>query len=766
MTGMRSHQYLKRGAIRIAPLFLTLFLLLAGIFGATTVTADVSIAISGSFYLQKFQIPQGSFVGGPSIDVVVFNEGTEPFGVRMRTETPTGVNIYLSNYDFVLEAGGQQQVIVAVEVTPDALPGEYTIGVAAEAYVDGTGGIQVMGSAAQRAPLLVVGESATVVADTVGPSGQPIAATIRLFKVIDGADYEFAYSTTGHLEATVSPGHYRAEAYSNGELLAEEEFDVAAGQESSLTLTINTMYFEGFAINPAYNTETGELGYVQVAYTVTNVYQEVANAEVKLMVTLNGTPLEETSILSLNPFNVGRMGVPYNYSPANGWQGGTYGFSLRLYVDGQLYAGTQEQTLELGGGGSSTNWLIFVLVGLAGGLVIGGIIVFFKRRKKPDKPEKARKLEKHSGKGKSPEVGEAAATTFGLKRLLNRGNKITKKSPVPRKGTAVAKLPIVGEAAGTVFGLKRLFRRNSKAHKAAKRGVVPGQAAAGTGVGVAASAATKEAAMAKASARKDDQAKAETKESIKGSSVVDMGNAAVKKATGEESSAAVKEAAAAQDRIVAETSVDKEATAPTAKTASTAPLQVKSAADVKQAAAARRAEAAKPAEDTAPATPPKHAGHVEASTSKPGQAAKRPMAATPSTSPAYAQHVRETVPAGASTAPALPKKMEPLMVPSPFSPPKQVSPEKEVKLDKNSTPSRHDEAAQDSVAPPQEESPVTQKSSGVEEEADIEPAVNENSAMGAEARPNDDAGDAEDQAHQDSDEAKKKFVSPIRFLNR
>ena len=142
------------------------------------------------------------------------------------------------------------------------------------------------------------------------------------------------------------------------------------------------------------------------------------------------------------------------------------------------------------------------------------------------------------------------------------------------------------------------------------------------------------------------------------------------------------------------------------------------------------------------------------------------------------------------------------MVPSPFSPPKQVSFGKKAKLDKKSTTSRHDaaaeatvvpsavipaeqalpvevipvhaepfEAAQESVAPPQEESPVTQEKGGTEEteaarETIAGAAVNENSAIGGEARANDDAGDAEDQSPQDGDEAKKKFVSPIRFLNR
>ena len=249
------------GAIHAGHLFLFLVvsLILAGILPISPVQADGGIGISGSFYRQVFQIPQGSSVSGPSIYVIIHNTGSEELRIMTHATAPdgvtvslsdTGINFGLSTTDFVIAAGEQRQLMVAVEVASYVPPGNYEIVVSAEAYPASGGGLQILGSAAQAASLTVVGESASVIVDTAGPSGEPVVAVIRLFKVVDGDSYEFAYSSTGHLEAMVSPGHFRAEAYSNGEKLAEEEFDVANGDTRTLTLTIETIYFEGFAVNP------------------------------------------------------------------------------------------------------------------------------------------------------------------------------------------------------------------------------------------------------------------------------------------------------------------------------------------------------------------------------------------------------------------------------------------------------------------------------------------------------------------------------------
>ena len=385
---MNRQSWLERGAIRFGPLIS--LLLLAGLLMPVPAQAEGGLGLSGSFYRQAFEIPQGSSVSAPSIYVVVFNNSDEEFGVRMTTEAPVGVNIILSEDDFTLQPGEQNKVFIEVEVTNDAAPGEYEIGVTAESYKEGVGGIQLVGSAGQSATLVVLGESASVTVRVVSPDGEPVAAVVRLFKVMAGENHEFAYGETGTLEATVSPGSFIAQAYLGGNRLAEESFDVAADEEKTVNLTVATVYFEGFGIVPNYATESGELAFAEVVYTINNLYQIFPQAEVMLRVSHGGTP-EEVRLAAFTPLGVGRMsGLSYNYIPAEGWKQGSYSFRLELYCGGELYAATQQQELVAGGtsaatngsssaGGGSFNWMI--VAGGAAGLALFIVAAVLLRRR-------------------------------------------------------------------------------------------------------------------------------------------------------------------------------------------------------------------------------------------------------------------------------------------------------------------------------------------------------------------------------------------------
>ncbi len=382
---MNWHSCLKRGVVRFVPLIP--LLLLAGLFVAAPAQAQGGLAISGSFYRQAFEIPQDSSVSAPSVYVVVFNQGDEEFGIRMTWEAPVGVNINLSHDDFTLGPGTQQKVLIGVEVSQDAAPGEYEISVTAESYKEGVGGIQIMGAAGQSATLVVLGESASVTVQAASPEGEPVVAVVRLFKVIAGENYEFAYSETGTLEATVSPGSFIASAYVGGEKLAEEGFDVATDEEKTVTLTVGTIYFEGFGIVPNYHTETGELAFAQIVYTVRNLYQPVANAEITLLVTRDGASLDEISLATLSPLDIGRVGLNYNYIPSGDWVIGSYGFKLQLHLDGEPYATTLEERLNVtvGGlaGGGDGGVSVALIVGIAAAaLAVGGIGYLLLRRRR------------------------------------------------------------------------------------------------------------------------------------------------------------------------------------------------------------------------------------------------------------------------------------------------------------------------------------------------------------------------------------------------
>jgi len=380
---MNHRSWLRRGATRIAPLLL--LFLLASLLVPAVVQAQGGLAISGSFYTQAFEIPQGSSVSGPSIYVVVFNNGAEELKVRMTSQAPLGVDISLSHSEFTLLPGGQQQVLVGVEVTEDATPGEYDISITAESYKEGVSGIQLAGAAGQSAKLTVLGESALVTVQVVSPEGQPVVATVRLYRVVTGQSHEVAYSETGTLEAKVAPGSFTAASYVGGEKLAEESFTLAANEEKTVTLSGATVYFEGFGIVPNYQKEGGKLAFAQIVYTVRNLYQSVDKGEVILEVSRDEALLEELSLAVLSPLDVGRVGLNYSYIPSGGWSDGSYGFKLRLELNGKTYAESLVERLQVSGGAGSAGEGISpaVIGGIAAAVVVGGIVLLFvwKRRK-------------------------------------------------------------------------------------------------------------------------------------------------------------------------------------------------------------------------------------------------------------------------------------------------------------------------------------------------------------------------------------------------
>jgi hypothetical protein len=390
--------------------FFVLISLFAPFFTPLPAQAAGGVAITGSFYAHYFQIPLGAIMGGPDINVSIANTGSESLGLNMSTSAETaadsttveGIHVGLSpsQAGIVLNAGESRTFLVTVEVDDLVTPGSYQIWVTGEPYRStGGGGIEVLPVVRMSADLEVVGESGTVFVETLGRSGQPIAAVIRLYRLFNNRQYEVAYGDIGTLQAKVAPGDFVAKAESKaGELLAQQAFQVAANEDKRVSLNVETIYFEGFAANPAYSTETGELGYAQIIYTINNVYQPVPVATVRLVVNFNGELLEGPRIIhSYEPLQVRREGQPYDYRPVDGWRKGTYGFSLQLYAGEELYASTREVTLEVGGGAAegSSLWIILVILGILGTAGLGFLIFFLlKRRQKGEKPEKAEKKER------------------------------------------------------------------------------------------------------------------------------------------------------------------------------------------------------------------------------------------------------------------------------------------------------------------------------------------------------------------------------------
>jgi hypothetical protein len=333
------------------------------------------LALSGNFYRQEYEIPQGSSVSSPEIYVVVFNTGEADLGVKMTTQSPVGVRINLSQNDFTLPPGGQQMVLVGVEVTKDAAPGEYELTVTAESYKKGGTGIQISGAAGQSAKLTVLGESGSVKVQAVSPEGQPLVSTVRLYRVMASQNYEVAFSETGTLEAKVAPGSFIAATYIGGEKRAEESFSVAAGDNKTITLSAATIYFEGFGIVPNYQKESGKLAFAQIVYTVRNLYKQVTRAEVILEVSRDGAKLEEIQLATLSPLDIGRAGLNYNYMPSGGWTNGVYSFKLVLKLDGEPYATSFDEAFDVTTSVVPTRGINLVV--FSGGIIAGVALITF-----------------------------------------------------------------------------------------------------------------------------------------------------------------------------------------------------------------------------------------------------------------------------------------------------------------------------------------------------------------------------------------------------
>ncbi len=380
---MLKQAVVKRGVSFFAPLLIVLLMICLP--GAMKANAEGGIAISGSFYRQAFEIPQGTTVSGPSIYVVIFNNAQEEAKVRMSTEAPPGVNINLTYQDFSLTPGGQQKVGVEVEVSEDAAPGEYEIAITAEPYQEAEGGISVLGSVRQTSQLTVSGEGAWITVVTESPAGDPIISSVRLFKVKGNDKWEVAYTETGNLHATVAPGEFMAECYVGGQKVAEKSFSVIAGEDKSVILVAETIFFRNFGVVPKYAKKTGHLALAELVFSIENVYQPVNDAEVLLTISHDGVFLEERSVTSMSTLDLGHLESSYIYMPVEGWVNGIYEFKLQLNLAGEPYAASMGATLEvmdvgdgsedMGNEGEGVSSADEPTDGGLNAIVIGGIVV-------------------------------------------------------------------------------------------------------------------------------------------------------------------------------------------------------------------------------------------------------------------------------------------------------------------------------------------------------------------------------------------------------
>ncbi len=357
----------------LIPIILVLSLVLS-----TPVQAG-GIGISGTFSGQHFQLVPGESLSTPDIYVVVFNNSDDDMQVKLTTQTPSGVELILSTTDFLLSSGAQQRIEVGVAVSPaEAVAGDYTLTLTAEAYREGEGVI-LTEAAQMQAKLTIFGEAGSLVLSTLTPEGEPFSATVKLYRKTEGQNLPCGHSETGKLETRLTPGDYLAEAYFKDTIVAEESFTLAADETREITLVARTIFLEGFCVVPNYHIKTGELAFAKIVYTINNLYQPLEDVKAILKAALDGQAAEEAELISLPTLDVGKTAGSSNYIPTEGWQDGTYSFEIELYSHGKLYtqSSAQEMATESAEGTTSVNW---PLIGGGVGVVVIALIVMLTRR--------------------------------------------------------------------------------------------------------------------------------------------------------------------------------------------------------------------------------------------------------------------------------------------------------------------------------------------------------------------------------------------------
>jgi hypothetical protein len=212
--------------------------------------------------------------------------------------------------------------------------------------------------------------TAQIAVRVTDPDGNPVPATLSLTKDAK----EVATGQNGVLDTSVPAGQYVISASLGGEKLAEQAVDLTAPNGiKEITLVVKTVEFATFKVITNYDARTHITSSARVDYTVRNLYQPVAQVDLKLKVSFNGAALEEIPVLPAATLVTGDTSGFKDYVPAQGWQSGAYTFQANLYAGGKLYTSSPEQKIDVPSPQAIRLALISAIIG--GGLVIIAAII-------------------------------------------------------------------------------------------------------------------------------------------------------------------------------------------------------------------------------------------------------------------------------------------------------------------------------------------------------------------------------------------------------
>ena len=249
---------------------------------------------------------------------------------------PPGATIeLLDDGPIIVDPGEFRRVPFAILVGPAVPDGRYdviiTIGFAdpprpptpGSAYAPAVGG---------RLTLLVQSASANVTVRPVSRAdGSPVAGTITLSYLDAGVQPVVIETVDGTvLSREVVPGTYRAEFTATGVEPQTVDFEVAEGEDRTVTIEVPAVQFRQVGAVPRFD-EDGRVVTAELLAVVNNSFTRVAGpVRLEVVVTRDGGEVEVYPLGQLAELAEGTTEQRTSYRPTDGFGAGDWRFTFRL----------------------------------------------------------------------------------------------------------------------------------------------------------------------------------------------------------------------------------------------------------------------------------------------------------------------------------------------------------------------------------------------------------------------------------------------------
>jgi len=298
-------------------------------------SADGSIGVTGTFSSYKYKIVQGETIDTPLLNIAFVNNYDYEVQLKLYQDAPDGITIHIEEEIVTIAPNSNITIPIVISAAENAIPGEYDI------YVRGRliqeeieGRINVGSEYALMTSITVFGEAADLEIDIVDIAGEPIRADMNLYQITDENMAPLAYSGNGTLVERVIPGKYSVFAFWDGFQLAKHEFEVATDESYKKTLVAETVQIYGFFATPVMiEGSDNQLATANITFVLHNIYKQLYNSRVVLVVYKNDELLEKKDIFIYDTLEVKRHELGLNYVPAQGWDKAEYKFTIEFYVD-------------------------------------------------------------------------------------------------------------------------------------------------------------------------------------------------------------------------------------------------------------------------------------------------------------------------------------------------------------------------------------------------------------------------------------------------